>query len=44
MWLLDEAAYQGGEEAEEKRRETEEQLFSDKTPLIRCEETFNTWQ
>ena len=44
MWLLDGAAYQGGEEADEKRRGTDEQPFSDKPPFIRCGETYNTWQ
>ena len=39
-----EAAYQGGEEPEAGRRGTNEQPMPDKPPLIRCGETYRTWQ
>ena len=44
MWLFGGAAYQGEEEAEAGRRGTDEQSLSDKPPLIRCGETYCTWQ
>ena len=36
------AKYQAGDEAE--ARGTDEQLFSDNPPLMRCGETYSAWQ
>ena len=41
IWLFGGAAYQGGKEAEAGRG-TDKQR--DKPPLIRCGETYSTWQ
>ena len=42
--LFGEAAYQGEKEAEAGKGGTDEQVLSNKPPLIRCLETYSAWQ
>ena len=42
IWLFGWARYKGGDEAE--ARGTDEKSLSDRPLLIRCVETYSTWQ